>query len=139
VEQSLVEKLTATQTVPALGSTQPPIQWEPRVLSLRAKRSGREADHSLQSSAEVKEWVELYLHSVNMLSWCGAQFKKSTGKLYLYLLIVNKFLDFIESENLLPSSQQPTTGPCHEPDESSSHPPELFKIHSNILCFHLCA
>jgi hypothetical protein len=25
--------------------------------------SGREADHSLPSSAEVKEWVELYLHS----------------------------------------------------------------------------
>jgi hypothetical protein len=27
------------------------------------KRPGREADHSPPSSAEVKEWVELYLHS----------------------------------------------------------------------------
>jgi hypothetical protein len=27
------------------------------------KRLGREADHSPPSSAEVKEWVELYLHS----------------------------------------------------------------------------
>jgi hypothetical protein len=26
-------------------------------------RPEREADHSLPSSAEVKEWVELYLHS----------------------------------------------------------------------------
>jgi hypothetical protein len=28
-----------------------------------AFHSGREADHSPPSSAEVKEWVELYLHS----------------------------------------------------------------------------
>jgi hypothetical protein len=29
----------------------------------RGKRPRREADRSLPSSAEVKEWVELYLHS----------------------------------------------------------------------------
>jgi hypothetical protein len=34
---------------------------------------GREADHSPPSSAEVKEWVELYLHSRNTPSWRGAQ------------------------------------------------------------------
>jgi len=34
----------------ALGSTQPPIQWVPEALSL-------------SSSAEVKELMELYLHS----------------------------------------------------------------------------
>jgi hypothetical protein len=34
---------------PALGPTQPPIQWVPGV-----KRPGREADHSPPSSAEVK-------------------------------------------------------------------------------------
>jgi len=33
------------------------------------KRPGREADHSPPSSAKVKEWVELYLHSLNMPSW----------------------------------------------------------------------
>jgi hypothetical protein len=32
-------------------------------LSLGIKRPGREADHSLPSSAEAKECVELYLHS----------------------------------------------------------------------------
>jgi hypothetical protein len=42
--------------------TQPPIQWVPGALSPRAKRPGREADHSLPSSAEVKECVELYPH-----------------------------------------------------------------------------
>jgi hypothetical protein len=35
--------------------------------------SAREADHSLPSRAEVKEWVELYLHSSNTHLWRGAQ------------------------------------------------------------------
>jgi hypothetical protein len=38
-----------------------------------AFHSGREADHSPPSSAEVKECVELYLHSPNTTSWRGAQ------------------------------------------------------------------
>jgi hypothetical protein len=38
-----------------------------------AFHSGREADHSPPSSAEVKEWEELYLHSPNTTSWRGAQ------------------------------------------------------------------
>jgi hypothetical protein len=36
------------------------------------KRPGREADHSLPSSEEVKECLELYLHSPNTPSWRGA-------------------------------------------------------------------
>jgi hypothetical protein len=67
---------TASRT--ALGPTQPPIQWVPGALSLGVKRPGREADHSLPSSAEIKEWVELYLHSPNTPPWRGAQLK-STG------------------------------------------------------------
>jgi hypothetical protein len=47
----------------ALGPTQPLIQWVPGSLSLAVKRPRREADHSPPSSAEVKEWAELYLHS----------------------------------------------------------------------------
>jgi hypothetical protein len=47
----------------ALGPIQPPIQGVPGALSLGVKRPGREPDHSPPSSAEVKEWVELYLHS----------------------------------------------------------------------------
>jgi hypothetical protein len=43
---------TASRT--ALGPTQPPIQWVPGALSLGVKRQAREADHSLPSSAEVK-------------------------------------------------------------------------------------
>jgi hypothetical protein len=33
---------------------------------------GREADHSPSSSVEVKECVELYIHSPNTPSWRGA-------------------------------------------------------------------
>jgi hypothetical protein len=46
---------------------------------------GREADHSRPSSAEVKEWVELYLHSPNTPSWPGAQLGGAQGQLYLLL------------------------------------------------------
>jgi hypothetical protein len=42
---------------PAVGSTQPPIQWVRGV-----KRPGREADHSPPTSAEVKKNVDLYIH-----------------------------------------------------------------------------
>jgi hypothetical protein len=68
---------TASRT--ALGTIQPPIQWVPGALSLWVERLRREADHSPPSSVEVKEWVELYFHSPNTLSWRGAQFKKNTG------------------------------------------------------------
>jgi hypothetical protein len=52
--------------------TQPAIQWVPGSLTLGVKRSGPEADNSPPSSAEVKEWMVLYLHSFNTPSWRGA-------------------------------------------------------------------
>jgi hypothetical protein len=55
--------------------TLPIIQWVWGPLSLGVKRPGREADHSPPSSAEVKEWVKLYLHSPNTPSWRGAKLK----------------------------------------------------------------
>jgi len=39
---------------PALGPTEPPIWWVPRALSLKVKRSWREADPSPLSSASFK-------------------------------------------------------------------------------------
>jgi hypothetical protein len=77
--------LKATRTRTALGTTQPPTQWLTGDLSLEVKRPGREADHSPPSSAEVKECVELYLHSPNMPSWRGDQLKNSDNcTFYLY-------------------------------------------------------
>jgi hypothetical protein len=46
-----------------------------------AFHSGREADHSPPSSAEVEEWVELNLHSPNAPSWRGAQLGGAQGQL----------------------------------------------------------
>jgi hypothetical protein len=51
-------------TRPALGPTQPPIQWVPGV-----KRPGRGVDHPPPSSAELKERVELELCSPSGPSW----------------------------------------------------------------------
>jgi hypothetical protein len=65
----------ALDSRPALGPTESPIQWVPWALSLGVKRPGREADHSPPSSAEIKECVELYIHSPNTLSCRGAQLK----------------------------------------------------------------
>jgi hypothetical protein len=82
---------TASKT--ALGSTQPSIQWIKGALSLGVKRPWRESDHSPPSSAEVKEWVELYLHSPITPSWRGAQFEKNAqGQLYLYLYITGNLM-----------------------------------------------
>jgi hypothetical protein len=45
--------LFATASRPALGPTQPPIQWVPEALSVRIKWPGREADHLQPFSTEV--------------------------------------------------------------------------------------
>jgi hypothetical protein len=64
--------LFTTESRTALGPIQPHILCAPRALSLGVKRLGREADHSPPSNAEVKECVELYLHSPNTSSWHAA-------------------------------------------------------------------
>jgi hypothetical protein len=49
-----------------------------------AFHSGREADHSPPSSAEVKEWAELCLQSPNTPSWRGAPLRGAQEQLCLY-------------------------------------------------------
>jgi hypothetical protein len=70
-EKAYAVELFAHRLISSTHNTHP-IQWVQEDLSLGVKRPGREADHSPPSTAEVKEWVELYLHSLNMPSWCGA-------------------------------------------------------------------
>jgi hypothetical protein len=67
--QGLRILLLVTASRLALGPTKLPIQCVLQVLSLGVKRPKHDADHSLPFSAEVKEWVELHLHSPNMRSW----------------------------------------------------------------------
>jgi hypothetical protein len=51
-----------TASTPALGPTQPPIQWLQGNISPEIKRPEREAEKSPPYSSEIKESVELYLH-----------------------------------------------------------------------------
>jgi hypothetical protein len=52
-----------TVSRPALRPTQPPTLWVPGALFLGIKQPGSEDDHSTPSNAEVKECMDLYLHS----------------------------------------------------------------------------
>jgi len=78
------------------GPTQLPIQWVTGALSLGVNRPWREADHSPPSNAEVKEWVELHLHSPNTPSWCWAQLKhRDNFTFYPPLCITNTDKDCV--------------------------------------------
>jgi hypothetical protein len=55
----------------ALEPTQPPIQWVPGALFWGEKRSGRKADHSPASSAEIKNGGPILLPS-HEPSWHSA-------------------------------------------------------------------
>jgi hypothetical protein len=55
-----------------------------------AFHSGREADHSPPSCAEVKEWVALYLHSPNTPSWRGAQLEGAQERQLIYADVNSK-------------------------------------------------
>jgi len=52
---------------PVLGPTQPPIQWAPGLSRVEGGCCG--VDHPRPSSAEIKDWVELYLYSSSVASW----------------------------------------------------------------------
>jgi hypothetical protein len=54
----------ATPSTQVLDPTHPPIQWVTGSLSLGVKWPGHEVNHSPPSNAEVKEGVELNLHSL---------------------------------------------------------------------------
>jgi hypothetical protein len=75
--------LLTTASRPALGPTHHRIRCVPGALSLGVKRLGREADHSPPSSAQVKEYVKLYLHYLNTPSWRGAQLKHKDNFTFL--------------------------------------------------------
>jgi hypothetical protein len=86
--------LFTTKSRTALGPTQPPIQWAPGALSVGVKRPGREADHSSPSSAEVKEWMELYLHSPTP-SLRFVQFKKKLRDNFTFTFTLSLSLSYL--------------------------------------------
>jgi hypothetical protein len=63
--------LFATASRPALGPTQPSIQWVAGDISPGVKRPGREADHSSLSSAKVKNaWSYTSTSPYAFMAWC---------------------------------------------------------------------
>jgi hypothetical protein len=69
---------------PALGPTQPPVQWVPGGSFPGGKgRPGRDADHSPPSSAEVKKEQELYLQSPR----CASMERNGTALPFFYLYL----------------------------------------------------
>jgi hypothetical protein len=75
--------LFTTLSRTALGITQPPIQWIPGTLSLGVKRLGHEADHSLPSSAEVKN-ARRYTSTPPyvFVAWCLVKHRDNFIKMY---------------------------------------------------------
>jgi hypothetical protein len=55
VRVQVVSRIFSTSSRPALGPSQPPIQWVPGALSPGVKRQGRESDHSPSASSEVEK------------------------------------------------------------------------------------
>jgi hypothetical protein len=78
--------LFSTSSRPALGSTHPPSQWIPGVLSPEIKRSGREADHPPPTSAEVKK-MWLYTSTPHTSSWRSAELVKHRENFTFYLTV----------------------------------------------------
>jgi hypothetical protein len=70
--QGLGIYLFTTASRPALGPTQPPVQWVTGALSLEIKRPERETDHSPPPSAEVKN-ARSYTSTlpVRLKAWCS--------------------------------------------------------------------
>jgi hypothetical protein len=70
-QQFAITLISLIQSRPALGPTQPPIQWVPGVLYPGVNRPGREADHSPPSSTEVKNACSYTsAHSYAFMEWC---------------------------------------------------------------------
>jgi hypothetical protein len=63
--------LLSTSSIPALGPTQPSIQWEPGALSPGVERPGSEADRSPPTGAEVKKiWIYISIPTYAFMALC---------------------------------------------------------------------
>ena len=95
----------------ALGSNQLPIQWYRGVSPRRVKRSGRKADGSLPSSAEVKN-ERNYTSTPDITSW-GMQ--DDTIQLYFYSMhcvLVLWLHPAVILNNKMKSVTETETGKC---------------------------
>jgi hypothetical protein len=93
--------LFTTASRPALGHTQPPIQWVRGALFLGVKRSGREGDYSPPSSAEIKNaWSYTSTPQYAFMAWCSI---KSTGITLPFTLPLQMTIQLHGAESFLRS------------------------------------
>jgi hypothetical protein len=77
--------LFTTMSRMVLGPTQAPIKWAPGALSLGEKQPGHEADHSPQSSAEVKNvWSYTSIPQCIFMVWYLVKHKDSFTFIIIY-------------------------------------------------------
>jgi hypothetical protein len=82
--------LFTTVSRPALGPTQPPIQWVTGSLSLVLKRPWDEPDHSPPSSAEVNNaWSYTSTPQYVFMTWCTVKEKRRNN--FTFTLYSNIF------------------------------------------------
>jgi hypothetical protein len=82
--------LLATASSPALGPTQPPIQWVSAALFLGVKRLGHEADRSPPCSTEVKNaWGYTSTPPYVFMAWCLVKHNDNTSLKGIKHLLTN--------------------------------------------------
>jgi hypothetical protein len=90
-----------TASRPALGPTQPHVQWVPEALSLEVKRPGRGADYSPKSSAEIKNaWSYTSTPQYTSMAWCLVK-TKITGAHLPFTLQWSRVLEKLTVSQLL--------------------------------------
>jgi hypothetical protein len=93
-------RIFSTSSGPALGSTQPPIEWVPGPLSPGIKRPGSEADHSPPTSAELnKIWI--YTSTPHTPSWRSAMLSTGTTLPYEYFPCISLIMFKYQRNNFL--------------------------------------
>jgi hypothetical protein len=86
--------LLATVSRPALGPSQPPIQWAPRVLSPEVKRAVQEFDRSPPSSAQFKNvWIYTSTPPIHLMTW--HLIKHRCNFVFTLCKLANKGMDLI--------------------------------------------
>jgi hypothetical protein len=114
--------LFTTTTRPALGPTQPPIQWVTGSISLGLNRPGSEADYSTPSSAEIKNaWSYTSTPQYVFMAWCLV--KHGDNFTFTYTVLI------------LPSHLVNRSDLRDTPDQTACLKPKLHVIFSNKCYF----
>jgi hypothetical protein len=125
--------LFSTAYRPALVTPQPSIQWVLGDIFPSVKRRDVNQTTHLQLVPRSR-MVELYIRSpIRLHDWLHGAEPLRSRQLCSYSRTSQRFM---EPDGSLPRSQDPSTGPYPEPDQSSPYHPILSKIHFNIMHPH---